>query len=43
MLESRLKDKNNDKIDILIDMSGYSNQTRLSLFKQKVSEVNGDF
>ena len=29
----------NDKIDILIDMSGYSNQTRLSLFKQKVSPL----
>lgn len=28
-----------DKIDILIDMSGYSNQTRLSLFKQKISPV----
>ena len=25
-----------DKIDILVDMSGYSNQTRLSLFKQKI-------
>jgi len=28
-----------DKIDILIDMSGFSNQTRLSLFKQKISPV----
>jgi predicted O-linked N-acetylglucosamine transferase (SPINDLY family) len=28
-----------DKIDILIDMSGYSNQTRLSLFKQKICPV----
>ena len=28
-----------DKIDILIDMSGYSNQTRLPLFKQKVSPL----
>jgi predicted O-linked N-acetylglucosamine transferase (SPINDLY family) len=28
-----------DKIDILIDMSGYSNQTRLPLFKQKVAPI----
>lgn len=28
-----------DKIDILVDMSGYSNQTRLSLFKQKISPL----
>jgi tetratricopeptide (TPR) repeat protein len=29
----------NEKIDILIDMSGYSNQTRLPLFKQKISPL----
>ena len=28
-----------EKIDILIDMSGYSNQTRLSLFKQKIAPL----
>lgn len=28
-----------DKIDILVDMSGYSNQTRLSLFKQKIPQL----